>query len=321
MKKHPIVAMDLGGTNIRLGLVSAKGEVLRRSRTGMPEVTSKRQFYGILADLITSFIATGRGLASPGAVAVAFAGFTMSERGYVYFAPNVSQLSGLEVGSSLEKLVGRPVFVENDANCAALGEYWLGAGRGTGSLFLFTLGTGIGGGLVIDGKLWHGSHGIAGEVGHHIIDVNGPVCQCGNRGCLEAFASATAIVREYSRRRPSKSGVTPPPRGTKMTAKMIFERAKAGEPTARSVVARAAEALGVGIANIFNIVNPELILIGGGVSRAGSILVGPARQRAREIVFPRLRSKLRVKIARLGDDAGLLGAAYLAYQGKHGSSR
>jgi glucokinase len=309
MRRRPILAVDLGGTNIRMGIIDSAGKILARRRVRMPAVPGREQLYEALASRIGAALDADSGKRNPAAVSIGFAGFTDASKGLVYFAPNVARLTDLEIGPRLECLLGMPVYVENDANCAALGEFWHGAGCGSASLFMFTLGTGIGGGFVVDGKVWEGNNGIAGEIGHHIIAVGGPECACGNKGCLEAFASAGAIVRAYSRRAKGRStGKT-----QKVTARMVVQRAKRGERVARSVVLKAAEALGVGIANVFNILNPEIIVIGGGVSRAGSLLVTPAVKHARRLVYPRFRKLLTVKRARLGDDAGLLGAAYVAF--------
>jgi glucokinase len=200
------------------------------------------------------------------------------------------------------------VIVANDADCAGLGEYWRGAGRDASSLFLFTLGTGMGGAMVIEGGLWEGSAGIAGEIGHTVVDIDGPKCACGRRGCLEALVSATAIIREYRKRKRAKPDVA------RITAKSVFRMARQGDRAAKLVVAEAARALGIGIANVYLLLNPELILIGGGVARAGASLIRPAVTHARAEIFPELRDRLKVKRAGLGDDAALIGAAYLAYQ-------
>jgi glucokinase len=309
MRRRPIVAIDLGGTNIRFGLVDSAGKILRRRRTSMPSVDDSEALFEVLADLILRFIESSKDFPKPQAVAIGFAGLTMASRGYVYFAPNIAKLSHLDLGPSIGAMIDMPVYVENDANCAALGEYWQGGGQGVDSLFLFTLGTGVGGGFVIDGKLWDGHDGIAGEIGHTIVDLDGPRCACGNRGCLEALASATAIVREYKRAKRLKSGKT----AREVSAKAIVKKARDGEPAAKRVISGAASALGTGIANVYHLLNPQLILIGGGVSRAGSILINPAVRRARDVVLPPMRAAIEVKRARLGDDAGLLGAAYLAY--------
>lgn len=306
--KEPVVGVDLGGTNLRLGLVTNQGRVAARSRAKMKSVPDKKVLCDRLAEKISAFIdRAGRGRA-PGAVAVGFAGPTDSASGRVHFAPNVGGLDDLPLAGELESRLGIRTVVANDANCAALGEYWQGAGKAASSLFLFTLGTGMGGAFVIDGNLWEGSAGIAGEIGHTVVDMNGPRCACGKRGCLEAMVSATAIIREYRRRSGSKKPTT------EITAKSVFQLALQGDRMAERTVDEAAKALGVGISNIYLLLNPELILIGGGVARAGSTLIGPATRHARELIFPQLRDRLRVKKAKLGDDAGLLGAAYLAYQ-------
>jgi len=158
---------------------------------------------------------------------------------------------------------------------------------------------------VIDGNLWNGRSGIAGEVGHTIVQINGPRCACGNRGCLEALASGTAIVRNYQERKRMKQS---------LTARQVVERARKGDMVAASVVRQAGEALGVGIANVFHLVNPALILLGGGVSRAGKLLIQPAVGKARSLIRPALRRYLRIRRGQLGDDAGVLGAAYLGFR-------
>jgi len=320
--KESVVAVDLGGTNLRLGTVDATGKITRRRRLAMRDLRTREQLYSWLAAVIRSFIEDAgnrkdrRGrcdLRGPAAVGIGFAGPSDPEHGRIYYAPNVGCMTDLRVASQVGTLLGLPTFLENDANCAALGEHWRGAGQGASSLFLFTVGTGIGGCFLIDGKVWHGKHGIAGEIGHTIVDAGGPKCNCGREGCLEALVSATAILKAY--RRAAGLGA-PEPR--ELTAKMVFDRAKRGDAAARSVVERSARALGIGIANVFHLLNPELILVGGGVSRAGATLLGPATEEARRTIFPPLQAALKVKRTSLGDDAGLLGAARVAFRGISG---
>jgi len=308
MKAGPIVAIDLGGTNLRLGLISPSGRILRRRRFSMENNPTEDLLHRNLYRMVASFLSRAGKSPRPKAVAIGFAGLTRSADGLVYFSPNVGRLSNLNIRNQLEDRLGMPVLIENDANCAAVGEFWQGAGRGAKSLFLFTLGTGVGGSLVIDGEVWEGHHGIAGEVGHTVIDMDGPRCNCGNRGCLEAMVSAPAIVRTYMKikeaRGEGKPGV--------VTSRTVVGRARRGEKAARAAISEAGRALGTGIANVFGLLNPELILIGGGVSRAGPTLIRPAVKHARNLVCEPLRGKLKVRRAQLGDDAGLLGAAYLA---------
>ena len=306
--KPPMVAVDLGGTNLRIGLVTAKGQVVARSRSKMRRVTEGDGLRDLLSDRISAFIERKGIGRRAGAVTIGFAGPTDSRSGRIYFAPNVGRLSDIRLAESLKTRLGMEVFVANDADCAALGEFWQGAGRGASSLFLFTLGTGMGGAMVIGGDLWEGSTGIAGEIGHTVVDIDGPECACGRRGCLEALVSATAIVREYRTRRSKK------PETAVLTAKDVFRLARQGDRAARAVVADAARALGVGIANVYLLLNPEMILIGGGVARAGASLIDPAFDYARTQIFPGLGDGLKVRRAVLGDDGALIGAAYLAYQ-------
>jgi glucokinase len=305
MKRNIVVALDLGGTNLRLGAVDAKGRVLRRARAKMGSYGSKGDLLESLLANIREFLPAARECGRPRAVSLGFAGYTDSQRGLIYFAPNVGCLRNIDAGPYLRKRLRMPVFVENDANCAAMGEYRMGAGRGAGSLFMFTLGTGVGGGFIVDGEIWRGATGTAGEIGHTIVMAGGPRCRCGNRGCLEVLASATAIVREY-RRRARK-------RGGRITARQVTDLAVAGDRAAAGAVGFAAKGLGIGIANVFNLLSPEVILVGGGVSRAGAVLLKPALREARKIVFPQLAGKLKVKRAGLGDDAALIGAAGLTF--------
>ena len=282
--------------------------MVARSRVKMREVTDKDALYDLLAEKVSAFIGRAGKGRTPGSVAVGFAGPTDSAFGRVYFAPNVGGLGDLRLAEGLESRLGMRVVVANDADCAALGEYWQGAGKGAASLFLFTLGTGMGGAMVMEGRLWEGSAGIAGEIGHTVVDIDGPRCACGRRGCLEALFSATAIIREYRKHRLKRADTTA------VTAKSVFQLARRGDRVACRVVADASRALGIGIANVYLLLNPEVILIGGGVARAGTMLIGPATRHARTEIFPVLRDRLKVKRASLSDDAGLVGAAYLAYQ-------
>lgn len=328
MKAGVVVALDLGGTNLRLGAITADGRVLARARAKMDSHRHKRTLLEEICSRIRSFEREARACGRIEAVSLGFAGYTDARRGLIYFAPNVGGLGNIDVGPYLKKRLQLPVFVDNDANCAALGEYSNGAGKSARSLFVFMLGTGVGGGFIVEGDIWHGAYGTAGEIGHTIVMAGGPRCTCGNRGCLEAFTSATAIVREYRRRKARRS---PSPRtrtvgkasarkagapdagGGEVTARQVVALARRGDRAALGALQYAAKGLGIGIANIFNLINPELILIGGGVSKAGSILLKPAIREARSIIYPPLAPRLRVKRATLGDDAALIGAARLAF--------
>jgi glucokinase len=201
----------------------------------------------------------------------------------------------------LSKALGVPSFMENDANCAGLGEYASGAGRGATCMVLYTLGTGVGGGIVIDGKLWVGHNGGAGELGHMSIDPRGPVCGCGQRGCVEVYASATAVARRYA----ALSG------RDGADAREVFRRARAGDSAARRATDEAARALGTGVAATLHVLHPDIVVISGGMAAAWGLLPR-VRAEVRQRVFPLYLEGLRIVRGELGDDAGWIGAAMVA---------
>jgi len=212
----------------------------------------------------------------------------------------------------VEEEFGVPAFLDNDANVAALGEQWQGAGKGVGFFMCVTLGTGIGGGAVLDGKLLQGFNGNAAEIGHITIDYDGPPCPCGNRGCLELYASATGIVRRtkerMERERPETSLWE---KFENLTAKDISQAAHEGDEFARRMYEETGFLLGVGLVSAINLYNVEVIALGGGMAQAGEILFEPVRRTVRERALPGVRDKVP---SQLGDDAGLLGAARMAMQ-------
>ncbi|MDD5039362.1 MAG: ROK family protein, partial [Dehalococcoidales bacterium] len=209
-------------------------------------------------------------------------------------------------------------FLLNDAKAAALGEHHFGAGKGANNLIFITVSTGIGGGIIINGKLYFGVSGGAGEIGHMTVDVNGPRCNCGNIGCLEMLASGTAIAREaISRiREGEKSSLIKMVEGKTghITAEKVSLAARDGDLLALKVIARAAGYLGAGMVSLVNIFNPEIIIIGGGVSKIGDLLFEPVRGMVRERAFRLLSQAVRIVPAQLGDDAGVFGAAVFAFQ-------
>ncbi len=209
-------------------------------------------------------------------------------------------------------------FLLNDANAAALGEHRFGAGRGTNNLIFVTVSTGIGGGIIIDGKLYSGTSGSACEIGHMTIDVNGPKCTCGNTGCLETLASGTAVARDAIGRirQGEKSTLTEMVKGNleEITAEKVGIAAQSGDSLSMDVISRAANYLGVGMANIVNIFNPEIIVVGGGMAKLGDFLLDPVRQIVRERAFPISAQAVRIVTAQLGDDAGICGAAVFAFE-------
>jgi len=317
------IGIDLGGTFIKAGAVSAAGEILyQESRptevdkgcdaiianiAGAAEAA--REGAGLSWDRIKAV-----GLGAPGV-------FDYDRGGLVHIVPNLPPLVGQPLITLVERKLNRPgvfVLLENDANAAAFGEMWAGAGRAVRTLVLFTLGTGIGGGIVLDGRVWHGATGFAGELGHQTILPDGPACGCGNRGCLEVLASATGIVRRFREAveagrsgRPGKeSSLAGRVRaGDEPTARDIDAAAKAGDATAREVMEATGRYLGIAAANMINVLNPEMIVFGGGVTAAGDILLDPIREEAKKRAIDVAYDACSIVFATLGNDAGLIGAA------------
>jgi glucokinase len=226
-------------------------------------------------------------------------------------------LAGIPFEAVMSERLGLPVTVDNDGNCAVLAEARFGAGRGASDVVMLTLGTGIGGGLVLGGRLQRGWIGAGGELGHMVIDMNGPPCQgaCPNRGCLEVMASGSALVREASlrvARRPDTALGHALEEGRELTGPFVTELAHDGDPVARDAIETVGRALGVGLSSLVNILNPEVIVIGGGVIAAGEMLLDPARREMRERALLPARDAVRIVAAEFGDQAGMIGAALMA---------
>jgi glucokinase len=248
-----------------------------------------------------------------GGVGIAAAGVLEMERGVITASPNLPGWKNVPLRDMIEEKLGVRTFLLNDANAAALGEHRFGVGRDVDDLIYITVSTGIGGGIIIGGKIYDGICGSAGEIGHMTIDINGPRCRCGNIGCLETLASGTAMAAEARKRlaQGTKSSLLELARGEpeNITAKTVSEAARGGDPLALELVSRAGSYLGVGMVNLINIFNPQMIIVGGGVSRMGDMLLDPAREVVRERAFRLPAEAVRIIISELGDDAGVLGAA------------
>jgi glucokinase len=248
------------------------------------------------------------------AVSVVVPGSVHVETGVVVNAPNLPSLLGYELVPALEQALDRPVLLENDANAAALGEMWQGAARGCQTIICITLGTGVGGGIILDGKLWRGVDGTAGEIGHTSVEPFGGVkCKCGNVGCLEVYSSATAIVRMAREMLAQYPSCLLHSIAGNLTSEKIFRAATEGDQLALEVFRRAGTYLGIAMANLVNIFNPEMIVVGGGVSAAWDLFAQHARAEVMKRAFPVPARRCQIVRAECGDDAGLLGAAWLAF--------
>jgi glucokinase len=318
------IGVDLGATNLRIAAVAATGRKLEtiEKRTAGTREPVLEEMTAAIRSLVNryggkhKFLGVGVGI--PGVIDLA--------GGILRSASNLPGWDNYPVARDLETRLGVPVMLENDANCAALGEHWVGAGKGMDDLCMLTLGTGVGGGLLVHGRPWHGVAGMAGEVGHMTVITDGRPCGCGNRGCLEQYASATAIRRlaaEALDRGESTmlSQFTGPDQA--LTAERVFQAALRGDPVAQRIFDTAGSALGIALANLINVLNLPLYVLGGGLSQAWDVF-SPALFRelkTRSIVF-RTREQLRsgqapmISPTQLGGDAGLLGAARLPLAGK-----
>jgi glucokinase len=308
-----IFAADLGGTNLRSATVSENGQITHRVKNPTPHST--RHADEIVSALVAAARECEKSVLSEGgsirAASVVVPGTVDIVGETVVQAPNVSCLDGYRLADALRAELGWPVLLENDANAAAVGEMWLGAGRGCRTIICVTLGTGVGGGIILDGKLWRGVDGSAGEIGHTTVDpFSGLRCKCGNTGCLEVFASATAIVRMARERLPKH------PRSIlsedQLTAQRIYDAGKSGDELALGVLKTMGMYLGIGLANIVNLLNPDVIVIGGGVANGWQLFEKSMHEEVKQRAFPLPVSRLRIVPAKCGDDAGLLGAAHLA---------
>lgn len=317
-KKRYIIGVDLGGTKISAGALSEDGEeahgvrsIATQSDIGAEGVVDRiiSVIEGVILDTIKETGASrqdflGIGMGAPGPLD--------REKGIVVVAPNL----GWRNFPLRERVTSRlklPVSIDNDANCATVGEWWLGAARGGTNVVGITIGTGIGGGLIFDGKLYHGSSDVAGEIGHTTIDVNGRYCKCGNYGCLEAYASGPAIAtraREALIREDTASMLPAMVDGQldKITAEIVYDAAKKGDGLANEIVRDTARYLGAGIATLLNVVNPDVVVIAGGVTRAGEALFAPLRTEVRRRAFSPAVEACRIVPAELPGTAGVVGA-------------
>lgn len=317
MEKDLVIAVDIGGTQFRVALCDPDGRVVARASAHTRAVEGKQAVIQRIFDLIKQ-ITSGQEH-SIRAVGVAAPGPLNPWTGVIFRPPNLQDWTDVPLKNIFEEEFARPVLVGNDANLAALGEHIYGAGKGKRNLVYITVSTGIGGGVIEADRLILGARGLAGEIGHMTIDPIGPPCQCGNMGCLEALASGPAIAREAVRLirqgMPSMLVSLAHDDLTQIDGQLVVEAARAGDQLSSQVFSRAAFYLGIGVVNVLHLFNPEIVIIGGGVSNAGDILFGPVRELVSQRTMEAVRRGVSIVPAALGDDAGLLGAAALARSG------
>ena len=318
MSRELAIGIDIGGTKVAGGVVDPAGNVIHRARRDTPHRSkSPSVVEGTIVEVVAELIQVA-GPDAVAAVGIGAAGFVAADRATVVFAPHLSWRHE-PLQAALQKRVAVPIFVDNDANAAVWAEWKFGAAREQSHVMMITLGTGIGGGILIRGQVQRGRFGIAGEFGHMQVVPGGHRCECGNRGCWEQYASGNALVREahslFSANSPMASDLLDSVGGVvdNLTGPLITQAARDGDPTARELLAEIGNWLGVGIANLAAAFDPGMFVIGGGVSSAGELLLAPARETfKRQLPGRGYRPEALIVAAQLGNDAGLIGAADLA---------
>jgi glucokinase len=310
-----IIAVDIGGSKIMTAAFTEDGHILARDTVPtMVEEGVNKVIARISSSIETLLDQNITEIDRLSGIGLACAGGVDSERGIVVTpSPNLPDWKDIHLADIIRGRFNINTFIVNDASAAALGESRYGAGKGMKNIVLLTVGTGIGGGIIIDNELYLGSRGGAGELGHMSIDVNGPACGCGNLGCLEMLASGKAVTREAVGRikHGEKSMMMEMVEGKieDITAETIAIAADRGDALAKDIMDRAAYYLGVGVVNLVNIFNPDMIIIGGGMSELGEMLIGPSRKMVKERAFSISSQAVRIVTAQLGNEAGIYGAA------------
>lgn len=307
-----VIGVDLGGTNLRTAIVGSDGEILDKHKEATKAVDGWVKVVARLIDNIKRQLETATRMGTEiFAVGVGAPGVILVDKGIVVKSPNFPDWNNLPLKAELEKALKIPVFIENDANAAALGEKWRGAGQDIRSMIHLTLGTGVGGGIILDNKIWHGADGMAGEIGHMTLIPDGRQCTCGNTGCLEMYASARGIVLSF-REELEKQKLPAAEALKEVTSEKVYQAAREGDAVARRVMKDMGRMLGIGIASLINIFNPERVVIGGGVKDAWPLFIGATHEEIMKRAFQVPAERTEIVPSLLGDDAGMVGAAAVA---------
>ncbi len=309
------IGFDVGGTGVQVGVVNEKGEILCKgnmvTRTDIPVADQIKA----MADCALETLGrSGYTLNDVKSLGAGLPGVVDPRTGHIAFCPNLGW-KDVDFAGEMRKHIDKPVFMDNDATVAGLAENIAGVSAGAHSSVFLTLGTGVGGGIVIGGKVWSGAHGVGSEIGHMIIEMDGNPCNCGNRGCLERYCSATAIIlaaREAIGEYPD-SAINAKCEGDpmKINAKMVFDAAKEGDELGVKLFNNYIKALSTTVVNIIHFLDPEVIALGGGVSKAGAFLLDALREEVAKLVMYKTMPYARIELAKLGPDAGIIGAAML----------
>ena len=309
--KKIVLAADLGGTNLRMAVVNQDGEILARVKQPTPRSTGPEKIVASIVKAAGKSIRKVPGV-TPLAVTVAVPATLDYSTGTTISVPNLPELEQVALQSEIEKEFKLPSIIENDANAAALGENWLGSSAGYLNSIMVTLGTGVGGGIIIDGKLLRGPDGSAGEIGHICVVEDGVRCGCRSYGCVEQYASASAIVRG-AKETLSESELAGLEADTEFNSADIYHLARAGSEAALNLFRIQGKYLGIVLAGLVNTLNPEVIVIGGGASAGWDLFLPQTKEQIRIRAYRKPRERAKLVRAILGDDAGILGSAKLGF--------
>ena len=304
-----VLGIDIGGTNIRGAVIDDEGQIIKKEHTA----SHAKEGIERLIENLSNFINRFKDLEIDG-IGIGIPGIMNSKKGILTQAPNIKGVNNFPIVEVFNNQVslGVPIIFENDANSAAIGEYWKGAGTEVDSLVILTLGTGLGGGIILNGKLWSGSDGMAGEIGHMIVNPDGPPCNCGNNGCLESYVSAEALRRQVNHDLKLKEllkDISPDD-----IPEELMRLAMEGNKRAREIWKNFGTWLGIGIASITNLLNTEMVVIGGGISNAWDLFIEQAEKELKKRGLNAPTKSLSIERALLSDDAGIFGVSYLVFK-------
>jgi glucokinase len=304
-----VLAADLGGTNLRMAVVKPDGRILHRERCPTPRDGDA----GVIVSAIVELVDRCKRAAGPETFIAGLAAPLIMNLsvGKVGISPNLSMLDGFPLQSEVEKAIGVTTILENDATAAAIGESWLGASRGAQNSICITLGTGVGGGLILNGGPYRGADGTAGEIGHMVVEPEGHSCGCGSRGCLEQYASATAVVRMTKEMAADMDSIFSG--AASFTAEEVYAASTNGDPVAINVYRRMGYYLGIALTGLVNVLDPDVIVLAGGLAAGWDAFAPAAGEQIEKRAFRVPADRVKLVRAELGDDAGLLGVAKVAF--------
>ena len=310
------LGIDLGGTDIKIGITDNKGNIHTKqsfpTHAHLDAGTLIKHFGKCVEQVIQNSGIKKKSIKGAG---IGSAGLVNPETGQVKYVVNIQTLSDCYLAPEMKKRIGIPVFIDNDANAMTLGEFHFGAAQGYNNVIAMTLGTGIGGGLIFNGQLYRGSTFSAGEIGHITIKPDGILCNCGNHGCIERYVGREGIVnrfKKYVKQKKRKSSINKFLENGKITPRAISKAAKAGDKLSKLVMEETGTYLGIALASYVNILDPEIIVIGGGIANAGDLLLTPAKKEMLKRAYPLPAQNVKIVRAELRNDAGIIGSASIA---------